>query len=179
MRDIQKYIADAPPAMTQFQMEKFAVGTEAPTYRYFFCCLQIKALSDKLTLAAYEVEARDTVEFQISTYANLAEKWYPLTNGKSLEELQPIIWDEKLSYDIALCLKFGGGGLGELTRAISAMPSNSLCQTMLNGKNMNQSSMMTAVENAINNFNIDDPTKYISLEDIVNTVMKLEGNINA
>lgn len=135
----------APCGMSRFQIERFIVGTEAPHERYFRCCVEINARMSQLSdidialnkpkdsgaPPALDLQrSKDATLYELEVFVDLAERWFPLTDGYSYEELQPIIWDETLTYRLCLAV-LSGKPVFDVIGDVMTMPESSMCQRLL------------------------------------------------
>jgi hypothetical protein len=132
MKEYDRYVKDCPVPMTKFQIERLLIGQHPPTGRYFQCCLEITKRSqdikaiigDPNTSEKLKIQKIDVLKREIEIFRELADLWFPLTNGKSYEELQPIIWDEYYLYKICISI-LSGDGISQHIPDVLCLPRNS------------------------------------------------------
>lgn len=139
-----QYEKDAPPAMSRFQIERFVLGTQPPTERYFICCTQIQSrLADLRGLLGKLSNIKDgdpsraimqrmifSVERELEIFHELADIWKPMTRGLGYEELQQQIWDERLCYRLCLVM-ISGSPISTCIEEVMAMPEGSKARQLL------------------------------------------------
>lgn len=133
---IAKACSDSPGGMSFFQIEKFLIETEPPVGRYFQACREIKSRNQSLSgllkkldncneSEAEEIKSNiESINKEIECFVKLAKKWYPVTNGRSYEEIQEEYWDQRLSYQLCLRILIGDG-IGDLIQPVLKLKEDS------------------------------------------------------